>query len=192
VNGYVSGFLLFVVGIIFGLLIFTVLARLILQLVRADFHNPVSQFIFRFTNPMLMPLRRLIPGLFGIDMAALILLLILQALEIVATHLLMGIGLHAPLAFLAELFGRIIQNVAQLFFVCIIISVAISWINPRAAFHPVGRLLHQIIEPIMRPARRILPPINGIDLSPILAIIFLAAIMYLVAAPLINQSHLYR
>ena len=182
-NGYVSGFLLFVVGIIFGLLIFTVLARLILQLVRADFHNPVSQFIFRFTNPMLLPLRRLIPGLFGIDMAAVLLLLVLQGLEIVITHLIMGMGLHSPLLFLSELVGRIIQNIAQLFFVCIIISVAISWINPRAAFHPVGRLLLQIIEPIMRPARRILPPIGGIDLSPILIFLAIGLLKILVVAP---------
>jgi len=189
VNGYVSGFLLFVVGIIFGLLIFTVLVRLILQLVRADFHNPVSQFIFRFTNPMLLPFRRLIPGLFGIDMAAVVLLVILQALEIVITHLLMGMGLHTPLLFLSELVGRIIQHAAQLYILCILVTVVVSWINPGMAFHPVVRLLQQIIEPIMRPARRILPPINGIDLSPILAIIFIAAIMFLVAAPLIDLPH---
>lgn len=188
-NGYVSGFLLFVVSIVFGLLIFSVLARLILQLVRADFHNPVSQFIIRFTNPMLRPLRRIIPGLFGIDMAAVVLLVIFESLELIATHLLQGMGLHTPLLFLAELIGMIIQHVSQLFILCILITVAISWINPHAAYHPVGQLLHQIVEPILRPARKILPPINGIDLSPILAIILIAAILFLVAAPLIDLPH---
>ena len=188
-DGYVLSFLLFVVGIVFGLLIFTVLMRLILQIVRADFYNPISQFMLRITNPMLLPLRRIIPGLFGIDMAAVVLLVFLEALEIVVTHLLQGIGLHTPLLFLSELLGMIIQHTAQLFMISILIMVVISWINPSASYHPIGQLVHQIAEPILRPARKILPPFNGIDLSPILAIIFLAAIMFLIAAPLIDLPH---
>jgi YggT family protein len=189
VNGYVLNFLLFVVGIVFGILIFSVLLRLVLQLVRADFYNPISQFMVRMTNPILLPLRRIIPGFFRIDMAAVVLLVLLEALEIVVTHLLQGIGLHTPLLFLAELLGMIIQHTAQLFFFSILILVVLSWINPGASYHPIGQLVHQIAEPLLRPARKILPPLNGIDLSPILAIIFLAAIMFLVAAPLIDLPH---
>lgn len=185
-NGYFLGFLLFVIGIIFGLLIFAVMLRLILQIVRGDFHNPISQFLVRMTNPMLLPLRRLIPGLFGIDMAAVVLLLALEALQIFLTNVLQGIEIHGPLVFLGELIGTTIQSVCQLFFIAILITVVLSWVNPQAGYHPIGQLLHQITEPLLRPARRILPPFNGIDLSPILAIIFLAAIMFLVAAPLID------
>jgi YggT family protein len=188
-SGYLVNFLLFVVGIIFGLLIFTVLLRLILQIVRADFYNPISQFILRITNPILLPLRRIIPGLLGIDMAAVVLLIILEALEIIATHLLQGASLHTPLLFLLELLGMLIQHTAQLFFLCVLIMVVLSWINPSARFHPVGQLIYQITEPLLRPARKILPPLNGIDLSPILVVIFLAAIMFLVAAPLIDLPH---
>lgn len=188
-NGYVVNFLLFVVGIVFGLLIFTVLLRLVLQIVRADFYNPISQFLMRVTNPMLLPLRRIIPGLFGIDMAAVVLLILLEALNIVVTHLLRGIGLHTPLLFLSELLGMLIQHTVQLFFFSILAMVVLSWVNPGASYHPIGQLIHQITEPLLRPARKILPPINGIDLSPILAIIFLAAIMFLVAAPLIDLPH---
>ena len=188
-NGYLVNFLLFVVGIVFGILIFSVLMRLVLQIVRADFYNPISQFLFRFTKPMLLPLRRVIPGLFGIDMAAVVLLIFLEALEIVVTHLLQGLGLHTPLLFLSELVGMIIQHTAQLFIFSILIMVVISWINPGASYHPIGQLVHQIAEPLLRPARKILPPFNGIDLSPILVIIFLAAIMFLVAAPLIDLPH---
>jgi len=189
VNSYVMNFLLFVVGIVFSILIFTVLMRLILQIVRADFYNPISQFILRMTNPMLLPIRRIIPGLFGIDMAAVLLLVIIEALNIVVTHTLQGIGLHTPLLFLSELLGMIIQHVAQLFFFSILVLVLISWINPAASFHPIGKLAHQIAEPLLRPARKILPPLNGIDLSPILAIIILAAVMFLIAAPLIDLPH---
>lgn len=190
-NGYLANFLLFVVGIVFGVLIFTVLLRLILQIVRADFYNPISQFLMRLTNPMLLPLRRIIPGLFGIDMAAVFLLVVLEAIEITATHLIQGIG-FSPLGFLAELAGMLIQNTVQLYFICIFGVVIISWVNPRANFHPIGQLLHQITEPLLRPARRILPPFNGIDLSPILVIIFLAAILFLVASPLINHAYTLR
>lgn len=188
-NGYVTAFLLFVVSIVFGLLIFTVLMRLILQIVRADFYNPVSQFILRITNPLLLPLRRIIPGLFGIDMAAVVLWIVIEAIEIVITHLLQGSSLHTPILFLSELFGMMIQHAAQLFFLSILITVILSWVNPGASYHPVARLIHQIAEPLLRPCRKILPPINGIDLSPILAIIFLAAIMFLIAAPLIDLPH---
>jgi YggT family protein len=186
VNGYVLSFLLFVIGIIFGLLIFTVLLRLILQIVRADFYNPISQFLMRVTNPMLLPLRRIIPGLFGVDMAAVVLLLILEALQILLTNFLQGIVIHGPLLFLSQLVGTTIQDITQLFFFSILITVVLSWVNPQASYHPIGQLLHQITEPLLRPARRILPPFSGIDLSPILVIIFLAAIMFLVAAPLID------
>ena len=185
-NGYVLSFLLFVVGIIFGILIFSVLLRLILQIVRADFYNPISQFMVRMTNPLLLPLRRVIPGFFGIDMAAVVLLVIFESLDILITNFLQGYGLSI-LSFLSVLLGMIIQHTAQLFFFAIIILVVISWLNPSANYHPIGKLVSQITEPLLRPARRILPPLNGIDLSPILVIIFLAAIMFLVAAPLINQ-----
>lgn len=185
-SGYVLSFLLFVVGIIFDILIFSVLLRLILQIVRADFYNPISQFMVRMTNPMLLPLRRIIPGFFGIDMAAVVLLVIFETLDILITNFLQGYTLGI-LSFLSVLLGMIIQHTAQLFFFAIIILVVISWINPGANYHPIGKLVYQITEPLLRPARRILPPLNGIDLSPILVIIFLAAIMFLVAAPLINQ-----
>lgn len=188
-NGYVINFLSFVVGIVFSILIFTVLLRLILQIVRADFYNPISQFLLKMTNPLLLPLRRIIPGLFGIDMAAVVLLVIIVALEIVVTHLLLGVSLHSPLLFMSELLGKLIQYTSQLFFYSIIIMVVISWINPRASYHPIGQLVHQITEPLLRPARKILPPFNGIDLSPILVVIFLAAIQFLVAAPLVDLPH---
>lgn len=188
-NGYVVNFLSFVVGIVFSILIFTVLLRLILQIVRADFYNPISQFLLKMTNPLLLPLRRIIPGLFGIDMAAVVLLVIIVALEIVVTHLLLGVSLHSPLLFISELLGKLIQYTSQLFFYSIIIMVIISWVNPRASYHPIGQLVHQITEPLLGPARKILPPFNGIDLSPILVVIFLAAIQYLVAAPLVDLPH---
>lgn len=186
-NGYFSGFLTFVVGIIFWMLIFAVLMRLILQMVRADFYNPVSQFVVTITNPMLKPLRRMIPGVFGIDMAAVVLLFALQGLELVLTHLIRGVGLHGFMI-IPEIVGSLLMRITQFYMFSIFVMIIIGWINPMMR-HPVTSLLSQINEPLLGPARRILPPLNGIDLSPILIFIAIAAVMYLIAAPLIDLPH---
>ena len=186
---YVMNFVGVIVQLIFGFLIFLVLGRFILQAVRADFYNPISQMFIRITDPLLRPLRRVIPGLFGIDMAAIILLLILQGVELVVMHLIRGMSLHNPVLFLLEMVGSLISHAAMLFQICIIIVVISSWISPAAYHHPLVRVASQISAPLLRPARKILPPIGGMDLSPILALIFVFAIMFLVAAPLIDLPH---
>ncbi len=186
---YLMNFFSIVVQLVFGILIFLVLGRFILQMVRADFYNPISQLFIRITDPMLRPLRRVIPGLFGIDMAAIVLLLILQGIELVLTHLIRGMGLHNPVLFLTEMVGTLISHAAMLFQICIIIVVISSWISAGAAHHPLVQVASQIAAPILRPMRRLLPPINGMDFSPILALIIVFAITFLIAAPLIDLPH---
>ena len=183
------GFTNLVVQIVFGILIFLVLARFILQAVRADFYNPISQMFVKVTNPMLRPLRKFIPGLFGLDMAAIVLLLILQCIELAITHTIGGIGLHNPLLFMIEAIGTLISHACQLFIICIAIVIIMSWINPGAYQHPLVQIAMQITNPIMAPCRRILPPMSGIDFSPILALIIIFAVMFLVAAPLMDLPH---
>ena len=187
--GYLLNFMNVLVQIIFGILIFLVLARFILQTVRADFYNPISQMLIKVTDPILRPLRRLIPGLFGLDMAAIVLLLILQCLELLLTHTIAGAGLHPPLLFLVEAIGTLISHAAQLFMICIFIIVISSWISPAAYQHPLVQISMQITRPILEPARRILPSTGGFDFSPILALIFIFAVMFLVAAPLMDLPH---
>ena len=186
---YLLGFANLVIQIVFGLLIFFVLARFILQVVRADFYNPISQMLVKITNPMLKPLRTFIPGLFGLDMASIVLLLILQCLELILTHTIGGYSLHGPVLFLIEAIGTLINHAAMLFLICIIILVIMSWIGPGMQHHPLVQIAYQIANPILRPARKILPPQAGFDFSPILALIFIFAIMFLVAAPLIDLPH---
>lgn len=185
---YLLGFVSVVVQIIFGILIFLVLARFILQVVRANFYNPISQMFIKVTDPLLKPLRRVIPGLWGLDMAAIVLLLMLQSLELIITHLIRGMSLHSPLMFIIEAIGTLISHAAQLYMICIIVIVISSWIAP-GGHHPLIQIAMQITNPLMRPARKILPPTAGIDFSPILVLIFLFAIMFLVAAPLIDLPH---
>jgi YggT family protein len=183
------GFVNLVVQIVFGILIFLVLARFILQMVRADFYNPISQMFVKVTNPMLRPLRKIIPGVFGLDMAAIVLLLILQSIELAITHTIAGIGLHNPILFAIEAIGTLITHACWLYLICIFIVIIMSWINPGAYQHPLVQIAMQITNPLMKPVRKILPPMGGIDFSPILALIIIYAVMYLIAAPLIDLPH---
>ncbi|VAX00517.1 Cell division integral membrane protein, YggT and half-length relatives [hydrothermal vent metagenome] len=187
--GYFLQFANLVIQIIFGILIFFVLARFILQLVRADFYNPISQMFVKVTNPMLKPLRSFIPGFLGLDFAAIVLLLILQSLELVLTHAIGGYGLHGPIMFTVEAIGLLIQHAAQLFMICIIIIVIMSWINPGAFQHPLAQIAMQITNPLLQPLRKLIPAQAGIDFTPILALIIIFAVMFLVAAPLIDLPH---
>ena len=182
--GYFLQFANLVIQIIFGILIFFVLARFILQLVRADFNNPISQMFIKVTNPMLKPFRSFIPGFLGLDFAAIVLLLILQSLELVLTHAIGGYGLHGPVMFIVEAFGLLIQHAAQLFMI-----VIMSWVNPRASQHPLAQIAMQITNPLLQPLRRLIPAQAGIDFTPILALIIIFAVMFLIAAPLIDLPH---
>lgn len=183
------GFTSLVIQIVFGILIFLVLARFILQVVRADFYNPISQMFVKVTNPLLRPLRKIIPGMFGLDMAAIVLLIILQCTELALTHLIKGYGLHNPILFTAEAIGTLINHAGWLYLICIFITIITSWINPTAYQHPLVQIAMQITNPLVRPCRRLLPPMGGIDFSPILALLIIYAVMFLVAAPLIDLPH---
>jgi len=161
------------VNVIFGLYIFMLLLRLIFQILRADFYNPMSQAIVKITNPPLLPLRRIIPGLWGIDLASVVLIIILQAVEIWLLLALKGIPVTIPLL-LQVTIGYLLKSVIWIFLGAIFIRIILSWIAPAGGMrNPVVGLVYSVSEPIMRPARRILPPMAGLDLSPMLVVIVL-------------------
>lgn len=174
--------LIFLIKTLLDLYILTFLLRLILQLVRADFYNPLSQFIVRVTNPLVRPVRRVVPPLGGVDTATLLLILLL---EIAATTLLllMATGGALPgvgtLIYLAILRGLVL--LLRLYFVGILISVILSWVG-RDTRHPLVSVLNSIVEPVLRPVRRILPTIGGLDLSPLVVLLLIQAL--LIAIPL--------
>ena len=153
-----------------GLLLVIVLLRLLLQQARADFYNPVSQFVLKATNPMLIPLRRIIPGLWGVDMAAVTLLLLLQILSIVSILLLGGYSLPNVALLLAWGIIGVAGLVVNFYFFALLGTIILSWVAPGSG-NPAVHLLHQLTEPVMAPFRKLLPPMGGIDLSPILVFI---------------------
>jgi YggT family protein len=163
----------FLVKTITDLYLLVFLLRIILQWVRADFYNPFSQFIVRATNPLVVPARRLLPSVAGIDMPSLVVLVILQG--IVTYVLLVLIGITPSIDVLLAYTGlRLVSLAIWTYTISIFLFVILSWVAP-ATYSPIAMVLGQIVEPVLRPVRRILPSIGGLDLSPLVILILLQA-----------------
>ena len=159
---------IFVLQTISYLYILIVLLRFLFQLVRADFYNPLSQAVVKLTNPLLLPIRKVIPGLFGIDLACLLLALVLQCLVFVVITLVSGQGLAPPLLLVFYSLIRLLAIVVDIYFWGLLIMVIASWVAPQS-YHPALLLLRQLMEPLLQPVRRLLPPQGGLDFSPLIA-----------------------
>ena len=177
-NSYFANPLEFIISTLFSLYILAVLLRFLLGLVRADFYNPISQFLVRITNPLLIPLRKIIPGFGKVDVAAVVLMLLLQVILLLIIVALRGTGVDI-LPLLAHAAGELIILTINVFLVAIIIQVIISWINP-GSYNPVNALLDSLTAPVLRPVQRIMPPLSGIDLSPLFALILLQVLKMLI------------
>ncbi|AKS07603.1 YggT family protein [Pseudomonas trivialis] len=169
----------YVLQTIGSLYLLIVLMRFVLQLVRANFYNPLCQFIVKATQPLLKPLRRIIPSLFGLDMSSLVLAILVQ-LALMALTLLLIYGTTGN--FVQLLIWAIIGVTAlflKIFFFALIISVILSWVAP-ASHNPGAELVNQICEPALAPFRKLLPNLGGLDISPILAFMVLKLLDMLV------------
>jgi YggT family protein len=179
--GAFAQILTYVIQALFGLYLFAVLLRLLLQVARADFYNPLSQFVVKVTNPPLKPLRRVIPGVFGIDMAAIVLAILVQMVSLVIIFILNGFPLTAYLAniLIWSILG-VLGTIANIYFFAMLISVVLSWVAPMS-YHPGAILVRQLCEPIFGPFRKLIPPIGGLDISAIFAFIALGVVQRVIA-----------
>ena len=166
---------LFLINIISSFFIGLVLLRFFLQWVKADFYNPLSQFVMKMTNFALLPLRRIIPGFLGLDWAALILACLTEALSLALIALLTGATLPGGL-FVMAIVVQLLNQILNLYFFIIIIRAILSF-SPPAHLNPMYHALAQLTEPIYRPIRRILPLMAGFDLSPMVALIGIQIIL---------------
>src|SRR5690606_26698975 len=154
-----------------NLFLVAVLLRFLLQIARADFYNPISQFLVRVTNPVLKPLRRIIPGVLGVDLASLVLALVVEMLTIALIFMVVGVGLPDLLLLLVWSVSRCVAMVVNICYIAILASIILSWVA-MGSYNPTIVLVNQLAEPVLAPFRKLLPPIGGLDLSPIL--VFLA------------------
>ena len=181
-NPYLSNAAEYLIDSVFTLYVLMVLLRFMLQLARADFYNPVCQFLVKATNPPLRPLRRVIPGLWGIDLASVLLLVVLEMLGLWLTNVASGHAVMAGGLFVLSV-AELLQLTLNTLLIAILLQVVLSWINP-GAYNPLTSILYSLSEPLLRPARRLLPPISGLDFSPIVVLFLIQLTKILLIAPL--------
>jgi YggT family protein len=171
----------FLVKTLTDLYLLVFMLRLILQWVRADFYNPFSQFIVTVTNPLILPARRIIPSAGKVDVAAIVVLVILQCLVTWLLLLLLA-GNPALDQLLYFVLLRLVSLVIWTYTISIFIYVILSWVAP-ANYSPIAMSLGQVVEPVLRPVRQIVPSIGGFDLSPLIILILLQAAQIALGLP---------
>ncbi len=167
--------LIFIVDSLLALVVGAFLLRLLFQLVRADFRNPFSQAIVRLTNPVVVPLRKVLPPVGRVDTASVVAVVLAQ---MVRTALRFSLGLGAAPSLVTLLLLAVIElldTTLLLYLVAIFVYVLLSWVSPDG-YNPVGRLLSSLVEPLLAPFRRALPTLGGLDLSPVVVILLLSVL----------------
>lgn len=149
-----------------SLYLLALILRLLLQLARADFYNPISQFLVKATQPVLAPLRRIVPSIGNIDTATIVAVLLLQILATVLILVVNGLSIPNPLSLLLWAALGTLGMTINIYFFGILATIIISWVAP-GSYNPTILLLNQLTEPVMAPFRKIIPPLGGLDLSPI-------------------------
>lgn len=180
--------LIFLINVFFDTYILLVMLRFLLQLLRVVVrHDPLLRVLWKVTDPPLLLLYNFIPGWKSIDFAAIILMFLLKMMELSLIAWLYGQYLGVQGLFIVAL-ASLLSLALNIFFFTIILQVILSWVSPYDSYnHPLSQLLHQLNDPILRPVRRKIPPVQGIDLSAFIVIICLQLIILLVVEPL---SHL--
>lgn len=159
---------LFLVDTAFSLYLMVMILRLWLQLVRADFYNPFSQFVVKATNPLVLPLRRVIPSLGRLDTTSLVLAYSIMLVKLLVLQLIQS-GQVVLVPSLVLSFVFLIKEILTLLFWILVIRALLSWFSQGRS--PVEYVMHQLTEPLLRPVRNILPPLGGLDLSVLVVLI---------------------
>lgn len=194
-GGYGLNALQFLIGILVDLYALVLVLRFMLQAARADYYNPVAQFVVRVTGPVLGPLRRILPATGRYDLAAGIALLVVMAIKLllyraasIPSTIIAGysVGIEhiwlGGLAWLAVVDA--ITLVINVWFFAVLIRAILSWISP-GGYNPVAEVLDRITDPLLRPVRRVIPLVGGIDLSPLVVLIALQVLKMLLVPPLL-------
>lgn len=175
--GMLSGIGIDFIKLVFGILQFLLALRLLLQLFRTDFYNPMSQQIIHATA-FLDPLRRVLKSWHGLDIATFLAIVLLKMVEIVV----IAQAVPDPVLLVAATGLSLLDDLATFFFITVIAVVVLSWIAPDGR-NPATQLLWSLTEPVLGPARRLLPSLGGLDLSPILVMFLIHVVRaYLVPA----------
>lgn len=163
-----------------GLFYWAVILRFLFQLARADFYNPISQGLVKLTNPLLKPLRRVIPGVMGLDIAAIVLAMLVKAATLFLLLLLAHKSVNAVYYVIWPAI-YVLVTILNIYYLVIFGSIITSFVA-QSSHHPAILLINQLAEPVMAPFRRLLPPMGGLDFSPMIALAALYVIRILLSA----------
>jgi YggT family protein len=170
--------IIFIVETLLSLALFVVLARLLLQWTRADFRNPLCQAIVRLTNPLILPLRRILPPVRKVDTASVVAVVIVAFVEVAIIFALRGVTFPGPLIWVRTVALEISRTLLWTYFYAIFLYALLSLIAP-GGYSPMQSVLATVCEPVLRPFRRLIPAVAGLDLSPLWAGIAIQAILIL-------------
>jgi YggT family protein len=181
--------LAFLIDVVFGLLTYSLLLRLVMQLMRAPFRNPLGQALMALTDWAVKPLRKVLPGWRGIDWASVVAVYLSQFLWLAALHLALGAGfaLAGPLLPFLALAAVIalLKAVLWLTIIVVFVQAILSWVAPDG---PLAGVLNALTFPLLRPVRRLVPPIGGtLDLSPLIVIV-LAQLVLITLVPWLESA----
>ena len=170
-----------VVDVAFGLIVYALIARFLMQLLRAPFRNPIGQAVMALTDWIVKPLRRLLPGFRGVDWASLIAAFLFQLLWLGALYAIFGRGFALDGSGIAYVVGaallELVKAMLWLLIVVVIVQAVLSWVAPDG---PLAGLLNAMTFPFLRPLRRVIPPIGGtLDLTPLILIVVLQLVLML-------------
>lgn len=170
--------LLFIVDTLLSLAVFVVLARLLLQWARADFRNPICQAVVRLTNPLILPLRRILPPIGKVDTASVLAVILVASIKVAIIFALTGLGWPGGLLWARAVAFELARTLLWTYFYAIFLYALLSLIAP-GGYSPLQSVLATLCEPVLRPFRRLIPAVAGIDLSPLWAGIAIQAILIL-------------
>ena len=174
----VNNVLAFLINTLIDIYLIVLLLRILLAAVRADFYNPLSQLIVTLTDPLLRPLQRAFPAFYGIDSAAMLLLVILKIVQLMLLALVAGLSL-TPVSLLAISVVQLLELLIWIYIISIIALAIMSWFHASQgrSYHPVFTVLQSITRPVLDPLRRIIPATGMMDLSPLVAVIILNVLL---------------
>jgi YggT family protein len=182
--GYLANAGQLLINFAFGVLVSLVVIRVLLQLARANFYNPLCQFLYKLTNPILMPLHRLVPNWRNLDIAGVLLAWLLSAIKVALLYAVFGQGLRIG-GLIVMALADLIDFVLLLYLGLILLRVLLSFISVERS-NPIVPLVIQLTEPLLRPIRRRVPAMGALDFSPAIAMLAIALLRVLLVAPLVD------
>jgi YggT family protein len=169
--------LLFILNALFTLVVIAFLLRVLMPLVRADFRNPFGEAVLKVTNPLVLPLRRYLPPGKRLDPSTLVALLVVQFAGTALLRAVAGGGFQLEAVLLGGLYG-LLHTVLQFYFFAVLAYALLSWFAG-AAYNPAAQILARLVDPLLAPIRRVVPPLGGLDLSALFLLIALRALQIL-------------